>query len=211
MSSLSLVFSERMHKQPSFLPNTLSIFRMFLSPVLYLQLVSGGYLAFPIFLLAILSDLLDGKMARRFKGSSMRGTALDASADFLIIVTGFSYFVSVGLVSPVLPVVMDICFLQYVATLKSHVNNPLGRYVGSILYGLLTLLILLPSPLVGIVVTVSGVSYIIAALFSRFVNAELKESIYAHQCRFLRLRAHSRTAYLPHHQKISGLQRFLDG
>jgi len=145
----------------------LSLFRLFTAPYFYSQLVSGSFFAFPVFILAVASDLLDGIIARRFDGSSVRGAVLDASADFFIIAAGFSYYVAVGLVSPILLIVMAASFLQYLATMKLTVSDLLGKYIGTVLYVLLAVMMLSHSVIIGIIVTFFGVVYILTSFFSR--------------------------------------------
>ena len=70
------------------IPNLLSLFRLFLIPVyltLYLRADSpGAYTAAAVFLaLSCLTDLLDGKIARRFNMITNLGKVLDPLADKL--------------------------------------------------------------------------------------------------------------------------------
>src|SRR4029450_12993655 len=71
-------------------PNILTVFRMVLIPVfvslLFYQRVA---LAHAVFVLAGLTDGLDGLLARRFNQKSQLGTILDPIADKLMLVTAF--------------------------------------------------------------------------------------------------------------------------
>jgi phosphatidylglycerophosphate synthase len=166
MSNFDFIL-EKMLIKPSQLPNILSLFRLFASPIFYGRLVSGDILAFPFFLLIVASDLLDGKVARRFECISIKGKILDASADFFILTTGFSYYLIEGLISPILLVFMVICLLQYLLTIKLTVSDLLGKYVGTVLYISLAALMLFPSVEMGFAVSVFGVVYIVTSLLSR--------------------------------------------
>lgn len=72
------------------LPNLLTMFRMVLIPffVSLLFYQRFGWALF-IFLLAGLTDALDGLFARRFNQKSQLGTILDPIADKLLLVTSF--------------------------------------------------------------------------------------------------------------------------
>lgn len=71
------------------IPNTLTLFRLFLIPVFVILFFSSlplGYSIF-IFLLAGLTDVLDGYIARRYNLITKWGIVLDPLADKLMLVT----------------------------------------------------------------------------------------------------------------------------
>jgi cardiolipin synthase len=71
-------------------PNLLTVFRMVLIPVFVSLLFYQRFiLALVIFMLAGVTDGLDGLLARRFDQKSQLGTILDPIADKLMMVTSF--------------------------------------------------------------------------------------------------------------------------
>src|SRR2546428_816774 len=71
-------------------PNLLTVFRMVLIPVFVSLLFYQRFiLALGIFVLAGVTDGLDGLLARRFDQKSQLGTILDPIADKLMLVTSF--------------------------------------------------------------------------------------------------------------------------
>ena len=72
------------------LPNVLTIFRMVLIP-LFVTLILSGHQTWGlvVFILAGLTDLLDGLVARRYKQSSRLGAFLDPTADKLLLTACF--------------------------------------------------------------------------------------------------------------------------
>ena len=71
-------------------PNLLTVFRMVLIPVFVSLLFYQRFLlALGIFILAGVTDGLDGLLARRFNQKSQLGTILDPIADKLMLVTAF--------------------------------------------------------------------------------------------------------------------------
>ena len=71
-------------------PNLLTVFRMVLIPVFVSLLFYQRFLfALIIFIVAGLTDGLDGLLARRFDQRSQLGTILDPIADKLMLVTAF--------------------------------------------------------------------------------------------------------------------------
>ena len=71
-------------------PNLLTVFRMVLIPVFVSLLFYQRFvLALAVFILAGVTDGLDGLLARRFNQKSQLGTILDPIADKLMLVTAF--------------------------------------------------------------------------------------------------------------------------
>ncbi len=71
-------------------PNQLTLLRMMFVPFIVIQLVAGHYRwALGLFILAGLSDGLDGLLARRLKQQTILGQYLDPIADKLLLSTLF--------------------------------------------------------------------------------------------------------------------------
>ncbi len=83
------------------LPNSLTILRILMVPLLVVVLLtrfSGSeFWGLGIFLLAALTDLADGIIARRTKAVTMAGTLLDPIADKLLMSAAFISLVELGL------------------------------------------------------------------------------------------------------------------
>lgn len=72
----------------SYLPNIITLFRIGMAPLLLLLLKDHQYvLAFYVFIVAGVSDGLDGFIAKRFGYVSQLGAILDPLADKLLVVT----------------------------------------------------------------------------------------------------------------------------
>ncbi len=70
------------------LPNYLSLFRVFISPVIiYLILKEMNALAFILFAFAVLSDAIDGFLARKYHRVTELGIFLDPFADKILLVS----------------------------------------------------------------------------------------------------------------------------
>lgn len=84
------------------LPNIITIFRIILIPVYLVVFFSGMedriVLSGIIFMIAGISDVADGYIARRFKLESKLGAVLDPFADKLMSFTVLATFTSVGLI-----------------------------------------------------------------------------------------------------------------
>lgn len=72
------------------LPNLLTLFRLLLIPFFLFSMIKGQmFKAFLIFLLAGLTDLLDGLVARTWNVRTPLGRILDPAADKLLLVSAF--------------------------------------------------------------------------------------------------------------------------
>jgi len=79
------------------LPNKITVVRFFLSPVLFFLIISAQgtmvkFLAFAVFLLAALTDLYDGYLARKYGDVTEVGKIIDPLADKFLLVSAFLAF-----------------------------------------------------------------------------------------------------------------------
>ena len=83
------------------LPNSLTLFRIFLVPLLVVVLLTKfygrEYVGLAIFLLAATTDFLDGFFARRYNRMTRLGALLDPIADKLLMSAAFISLVELGL------------------------------------------------------------------------------------------------------------------
>lgn len=92
-----------------------------------------------VFMVAVASDLLDGRVARRLNTASPFGRAFDHSSDFLFVVSGLAGGATRGVFPWILPAVITLAFTQYVVDSywlhreRQLRGSRLGRYNG-ILY-----------------------------------------------------------------------------
>ena len=80
-------------------PNLLTLLRICMAPFLVAAVLEGRYaLGFGLFVVAGLTDALDGALARSLKQRSMLGEYLDPVADKLLLSTLFLVLMSQGLI-----------------------------------------------------------------------------------------------------------------
>jgi cardiolipin synthase len=80
-------------------PNLLTLLRLFIIPFLVIEILDGHYrLAFALFMLAGISDGLDGLLARWLSQRTTLGLYLDPIADKLLLSTLFIVLTHVGLI-----------------------------------------------------------------------------------------------------------------
>ena len=80
-------------------PNLLTLMRLFIIPFLVIEILDGHYrMAFALFILAGISDALDGLLARWLSQKTTLGQYLDPIADKLLLSTLFVVLTHVGMI-----------------------------------------------------------------------------------------------------------------
>jgi len=96
----------------------LTLFRLFLIfPFVFLMTrenASSAVLAGIVFVVAIISDIVDGPVARRLGTASVTGRAADHTADFLFVTCGLLAGAARGVFPWILPLLIATAFAQYV-------------------------------------------------------------------------------------------------
>ncbi|WP_136707195.1 CDP-alcohol phosphatidyltransferase family protein [Agromyces sp. H66] len=111
------------------IPNVLSMLRLALVPVFLVLIVVGGYVAaLVVLVVASLTDLLDGFLARRLGQVTRLGQLLDPAADRLYIFAALVGLAANGLVPwwiVVVIVARDVFLLVLAVVLANHGYGPL--------------------------------------------------------------------------------------
>jgi CDP-diacylglycerol--glycerol-3-phosphate 3-phosphatidyltransferase/cardiolipin synthase len=129
-------------------------------------------LAVLLLCIAAASDVLDGWLARRLKVCSTRGAYLDAAADFTLLFAAFTVLVLRGVYPAWLLVVIGAMFAQFIVTswLKTPMYDPVGKYIGAMLYAALFALLLLPDLLVSYGLLAGITAWIAVSCLSRLLT-----------------------------------------
>ena len=134
------------------LANILTGFRAALIPFIYVSLTTARFrLCLLLYLVALFSDVLDGRAARLTGSASLRGALFDACVDFLLAFSGSLGCAVLGLIRLWVPGVLFLVFLQFVVGFRSRrpVYDPIGK-----VFGIFTLLIV---PIVLVFPSISSV------------------------------------------------------
>src|SRR3954471_10620662 len=117
-------------------PNLLTVFRMVLISVFVTLLFYQRFvLALAVFMVAGVTDGLDGLLARRFDQQSQLGTILDPIADKLMLVTAFIVLSMKGVFHAPLPKHLPIPFWVTVAVISRDVFIIVGAAAINIMTG----------------------------------------------------------------------------
>jgi cardiolipin synthase len=118
------------------LPNILTVFRMVLVPVFVTLLFYQRFiLALIVFVVAGLTDGLDGLLARRFDQRSHLGTILDPIADKLLLVSAFIVLSMRSVFPPPVPSHLPVPFWVTVAVISRDVFIVVGAAAINIMTG----------------------------------------------------------------------------
>lgn len=147
-------------KYTSHLPNVLSYSRLISAPILFLlTLFELYYISLIIFSLNMISDVLDGYIARKCDVCSKLGGFLDVIGDFSFIFSCLIALTINGIYPIWILLVVIFIFLQFLLTSRNNEvrYDPIGKYYGSFLMIILVITlidaqaILLPFILIGFV------------------------------------------------------------
>jgi phosphatidylglycerophosphate synthase len=119
------------------LPQLLTGLRLLSAPLLWWLVTSLDFQsALACLGFAMLSDAVDGLLVRRFGVPSQAGAYFDATADFAVIVAGFGAFTYVDIYPAWLVGLITLAFVVFLLSsrLTSTIYDPIGRYIGGILF-----------------------------------------------------------------------------
>ena len=117
--------------------NGLSLSRLVIAPFTFLVIIDGSYaLGLALFCFAVITDAIDGPIARKSGNASPLGGKLDHGADAIYVTLCLTALAYKGFISWALPPLVIIAFLQYL--FDSHAlkkekplrSSQLGRYNG---------------------------------------------------------------------------------
>ncbi len=132
------------------LPSAVTTIRLAAAPAfLFAFLDRPPPLAAVLYVLAVLTDLLDGVLARRLGAVSGAGGYYDAIADFIFIASAFSAFCAKGWYGwPVfLPIAASFACFVLSSGAKRPVYDPVGKRIGAFLMLVIGINLLCPLPL----------------------------------------------------------------
>lgn len=131
-----------------------------------------------LFLFLLFTDFLDGYLARKLGVSSKFGTYFDVTADFVLVFSLLLVFGSDGFYASWILILVAAVFAGFVLTGRSSskVYDPVGKYYGSMLFGVIGLRFIFSGPLLCGMVTVGVVTFSVVSILSR-ANFLLKRHI----------------------------------
>lgn len=157
--------------QKQIIPHILTSLRLVVLPFLiYTFFLDMKFVVYFLFVFSIGTDLVDGFIARKLGVSSKSGAFFDTIVDFIFVYGLFMAFIVNGFYPAWIFILLVFVFEQFILTsLYSErvIYDPIGRYLGSLLFGGIGLTLLFPEKLVYDIVTIGIVVSTAISLFSR--------------------------------------------
>lgn len=152
-------------------PSIITAFRVILAFIfLYLFLNNMIILGITVFLLAIITDALDGYIARKYDLSSSFGAYFDIFADLFLVLIGFLAFIIKGIYPAWVLFLIILVFIQFIVTsrFKKLVYDPIGKYYGAFLFVIILITVVSPSIFYNLLLIII-VIFTIISLLSRYL------------------------------------------
>ena len=124
------------YKYIFFIPQIITGIRIILCFLfLYIYLIHFIEFAIIVLGIAVATDIIDGKLARKLDVCTKFGFYFDVIADFLLIFNVFTAFVIEGIFPVWLLLLISFMFFQFIITtnFKKPVYDPIGKYLFLIL------------------------------------------------------------------------------
>jgi len=155
----------------SYIPNILTSVRFVAAPLFFYTFLNDLFLiSVSILVLALITDVLDGYIARKLDVTSDMGAYLDVTSDFVLIVACFLAYVIKGWYDPLILLLIIAMFLLFVATsgLKKPVYDPMGKYLGGYLMLMILVSILFPEFVVRQILFIVLILICLTSVLTRF-------------------------------------------
>jgi phosphatidylglycerophosphate synthase len=152
------------------IPNGLTSIRFIAAPLFFYAFLNDLFLisAF-ILVLTGITDVLDGYIARKMDATSNIGSYLDVTSDFVLIITCFFAYVIRNWYDPLILLLIITMFILFIGTsgLQKPVYDPVGKYLGAYLMGMIFISLLFPEHLFRQILLIILVIFCLVSVISR--------------------------------------------
>ncbi len=158
------------------IPSGISSLRLVTLPILlYYYSFNNLLFCIIIFGLSQITDLIDGYVARKLKVTSKAGAYFDAATDFIFITGIFAAFTFSGYYPAWIMAMIIASFGQFIISsyYSQKLYDPLGKYIGSVLYIAIGLTLLLPTPIIFAIVEIGVPTFAVTSFISRSFSMTL--------------------------------------
>jgi len=159
-------------KIKNLIPSGITALRIILTPFFFLAVINDFFLySIGIFVFAVATDAIDGYFARQLGLTSLNGVYFDVTADFILILAGFSAIVIKGSYPFWILLVIIFMFLQFIITSKSKISiyDPIGKYYGSFLFLTIFICLIANNPYLNSLLTILIVVFTFISITSRLI------------------------------------------
>jgi phosphatidylglycerophosphate synthase len=151
-------------------PSSISALRLVALPIFLYYFAAANSLAYiAVFGLSQITDLIDGYAARKLHVNSKAGAYFDVITDFIFIASIFTAFTLSDYYPVWIMALIAASFAQFIisSVYTKKLYDPLGKYIGSVLYIAIGLTLLSPTPLIFAIVEVGFPVFAVTSFVSR--------------------------------------------
>jgi len=152
------------------IPNFISTIRFIAAPIFFYVFLNNLFLiSVYILVIAAITDVLDGYIARKMCATTNLGSYLDVMADFAFIIICFCAFVIKGWYHPLILILITFMFVLFIVTSvsKKLVYDPVGKYLGAYLICMIFVSILFPESFLRQILLIVFVLFCLTSVISR--------------------------------------------
>jgi CDP-diacylglycerol--glycerol-3-phosphate 3-phosphatidyltransferase/cardiolipin synthase len=154
------------------IPNGLTSIRFIAAPLFFYAFLNGLFqISVFILVLAGITDVLDGYIARKMDATSNIGSYLDVISDFVLIITCFLAYVIRGWYDPLILILIITMFILFIGTsgLQKPVYDSVGKYLGAYLMVMIFISLLFPEPYFRQILVIILIILCVVSVISRFM------------------------------------------
>ena len=154
----------------SLTPSAITCIRIILAPIFFLTVINDLLIySFIIFITAMITDFLDGYISRKWDVSSSRGAYFDITADFILVLAGFSAFVIKDIYPFWIIILIIFMFTQFILTSRSKIliYDPVGKYYGAFLFLTIFIGLIINNIFINLLLTILIVIFTVISVASR--------------------------------------------
>ncbi len=163
------------------IPQTITTLRLISSPFLFFLVYEKYYsYAFAFFVLIIITDSVDGILARKFNATSNFGAYYDSIADFAVVVSAFAAF-SLDEIYPYwLLIIFTFLFVFFILTSKIYdlIYDTIGKYYGALLFTAIGISLIYPRYPITLTIQIFVIFITILTVISRTYSLKKSRSLY---------------------------------
>jgi len=156
----------------SVIPSIFTIIRIILAPIFFIAVINYFPIySISIFGFAMITDVVDGYLARKWGVTSFKGAYFDITADFIFVIAGFSAFIIKGIYPFWILIIIIFMFIQFIVTSKSKnlIYDPVGKYYGAFLFLSIFINLIINNLMINSLLTLIIVLFTIISITSRFL------------------------------------------
>lgn len=158
-----------MNKIKSYIPNALTITRIILTPIIMITgILKQTYIVIILTIIAAITDLLDGKLARKWNVTTLTGAKLDAIADKLFAIGTIGCLITIFKILWI-PFILEI--LIAITNLYYHLRS---KRTESLMIGKIKTVLLFTTVIIGIITTfVPNTKFILSGFVYTTINLQI--------------------------------------